>query len=145
MIYKVVLDTNVIFSALAFDKQVEEVFRKVLNDKTKFLAYRSPNTTAELELKLKSPKFLAYRGFTASQVSQILNQYYLQTLLVEVGLVVTKSRDPKDNQFLALAEEVDADYLITGDKDLLVLKNYGSTQILKPSEFQNQFSTEFSD
>ena len=41
-------------------------------------------------------------------------------------------RDPDDARTLALAEISGADYIITGDEDLLVLKKYGSTQIVSP-------------
>jgi predicted nucleic acid-binding protein len=45
------------------------------------------------------------------------------------------SRDPKDNKFLALAVSGQADYLITGDEDLLVLKSIGAIPIVSPAEF----------
>lgn len=45
------------------------------------------------------------------------------------------SRDPKDNLYLILAEMSKADYLITVDKDLLVLKQVGQTQIVTPQTF----------
>jgi putative PIN family toxin of toxin-antitoxin system len=45
-------------------------------------------------------------------------------------------RDPKDNFLLALAQDSSADYLITGDNDLLVLKTFGRTQILTIAEFK---------
>ena len=44
-------------------------------------------------------------------------------------------RDPKDAFLLQMAHEVKADYLITGDLDLLVLKNFEGTSILTFSEF----------
>jgi len=45
------------------------------------------------------------------------------------------SRDPKDDVYLSCAAAVDADVLITGDQDLLVLRNHGRTRILTPAEF----------
>jgi putative PIN family toxin of toxin-antitoxin system len=135
MIYKIVLDTNVIFSALAFDKMVEEVFQSVIDNKDKFLAYRSLETQGELEEKLKSKKFLKYRNFSVEQVSEVLDYYYENSVLATSLFNVSKSRDPKDNKFLELAKTVGADYLITGDKDLLVLKEFEGCKILKPSEF----------
>ncbi|MBU1820688.1 MAG: putative toxin-antitoxin system toxin component, PIN family, partial [Bacteroidetes bacterium] len=54
-------------------------------------------------------------------------------------IVVTSSvdicRDPKDNFLLALAKDGNATHLITGDKDLLVLKTMGETQILTIAEY----------
>ncbi|MEI6728885.1 MAG: putative toxin-antitoxin system toxin component, PIN family [bacterium] len=135
MIYKIVLDTNVIFLALAFDKMVEEVFQSVIDNKDKYLAYRSLETQGELEEKLKSKKFLKYRNFSVEQISEVLEYYYENTVLVTSLFTVSKSRDPKDNKFLELAKTVQADYLITGDKDLLVLKEFEGCKILKPGEF----------
>lgn len=135
MVWKVVLDTNVIFSALAFDRMVEEVWVMVLEDRARFLTYRSPQTTEELELKLKSKKFLSYRDFTLSQVSLVLGYYYEHTTLVDTKFSIEISRDPKDNMFLELAKQVQADYLISGDKDLLELEQFETAKILTPSKF----------
>ena len=51
------------------------------------------------------------------------------TDLIEVKSAVTHCRDNKDNFLLALAKDGKADYLLTGDKDLLELKSFGKTKI----------------
>jgi hypothetical protein len=43
-------------------------------------------------------------------------------------------RDPKDDKFLALAASGKADYIVTGDQDLLVLQLYMKTRIITVSE-----------
>lgn len=48
---------------------------------------------------------------------------------------VTDCRDPKDNMFLALSKACQADFIITGDDDLLTLDPYGKTRILTMSAF----------
>jgi putative PIN family toxin of toxin-antitoxin system len=45
------------------------------------------------------------------------------------------SRDPSDDHVLALAEQSGADYIITGDEDLLILKRYNKTPIVQPRQF----------
>jgi putative PIN family toxin of toxin-antitoxin system len=45
------------------------------------------------------------------------------------------SRDEDDDEILALASSNEIDFIIAGDKDLLVLKNYKSTQIISPRQF----------
>ena len=47
----------------------------------------------------------------------------------------TVCRDADDNHILQLTESVQANYLITGDKDLLVLDIYRSTRIVAPAQF----------
>lgn len=48
-------------------------------------------------------------------------------------------RDSDDDMILACAKDADADYLVTGDEDLLVLKNYEGIVILNPREFEKLF------
>ncbi|MGZ5191833.1 MAG: putative toxin-antitoxin system toxin component, PIN family, partial [Flavisolibacter sp.] len=55
--------------------------------------------------------------------------------LVEIESIVTICRDPKDNFLLALAKDGKADYLLTGEKDLLELKKFGKTKIQTISTF----------
>ena len=45
------------------------------------------------------------------------------------------SRDPDDDKFLACARSAAADYLVTEDKDLLVLESYKGSRILQPAGF----------
>ena len=57
--------------------------------------------------------------------------------LVDVRSVVEICRDPKDNFLLALAKAGNADYLITGDKDLRVMKEFEKTKIVTLTEFES--------
>jgi len=45
-------------------------------------------------------------------------------------------RDDKDNFLLALAKDSNADFLITGDKDLLILKKFEDTSIVTIADYQ---------
>lgn len=55
--------------------------------------------------------------------------------LVKVSAQVNVCRDPKDNFLLALAIDGTADYLLTGDKDLLDLVQLGTTRIITITQF----------
>ena len=48
-------------------------------------------------------------------------------------------RDPKDNMFLDCAVAGGAKYLVSGDKDLLMLKGVAGVKILSPAEFLKKF------
>lgn len=54
---------------------------------------------------------------------------------VTIKSTVELSRDAKDNYLLALAMDAEADYLVTGDDDLLVLERIGKTKIVRMAEF----------
>jgi len=48
-------------------------------------------------------------------------------------------RDPKDDYLLALAKDARADFLITGDKDLLILEKFETTIICTLTDFINKY------
>jgi putative PIN family toxin of toxin-antitoxin system len=58
-----------------------------------------------------------------------------QAHVVEPRDVPSISRDPQDDKFLACARSAGAEYLVTEDKDLLVLEEYQGTRICQPTEF----------
>lgn len=57
---------------------------------------------------------------------------------VDIKPIHTISRDPKDNFLLDLIDFSKADFLITGDKDLLEHNPFKTAQILTPSHFEKQ-------
>ncbi len=59
----------------------------------------------------------------------------LKSLHVRLSGTVKVCRDPHDDMFLECAEVAEADLLITGDKDLLVLASYKRTRIVNPAEY----------
>ena len=52
---------------------------------------------------------------------------------------VAKCRDPKDDKFLSLASQTEADYLVSLDIDLLDLETIGKTNIVRPAAFLQVF------
>jgi uncharacterized protein len=49
-------------------------------------------------------------------------------------------RDPDDDRILACAQQANADYIVTGDEDLLVIKWYAAIQIATPRDFESLFT-----
>ena len=65
---------------------------------------------------------------------------FLETILndavwIEIQESVVACRDPKDDKFLALAVNGQADFIVTGDRDLLVLNPFRGIAIVQPEEF----------
>ena len=126
-----VLDTNVLISSIVFPKSLpDQVLRKVLTDGVLIFSHA---TIAEFNEVLLRPKFDRY-------ISQKLRQEFFFEIATSAMLVTAKPcdvicRDGKDQKFLEILAEGEVDLLITGDQDLLVLKNIGDCQIASPTTF----------
>ncbi len=62
-----------------------------------------------------------------------------QDIFGKTDSIVPICRDSDDDLILACARDAVADYVVTGDEDLLVLKNYEGISILNPREFEKLF------
>ncbi len=129
---RVVLDTNVLFSALAFpaDSPPSKVLSLVLNGNVR--AFVSPFIVDELERNLRDgarwdeERLLALRRRLRSVVTVVRPRVRLQVI----------KRLDADNRILECAVAADADILITGDlRDLRPLGSFRDTEILTPREF----------
>lgn len=81
----------------------------------------------------KRPKFK--RFFSKSAIEEILETIEEYADFVKVETKIEVCRDPKDNFLLSLSVDGHADFLLTGDKDLLDLNKFGETTILSISDF----------
>ena len=128
---RLVLDTNVVLSALLFHAGALAWLRDAWrSDRLRPLASRE--TTAELIRVMAYPKF----GLTADERRDLLDDYlpYCQTVtLPDSPPVVPACRDPFDRPFLELALAGRADALVTGDTDLLALAASFAVPILSPA------------
>lgn len=114
---RLVLDTNILISSLL---QIESRLGKAVPFwLRKYNCLFSEDTLNELIITFNKPKFGRY--FTQDLVAELLQAIGRYGKMTMVTSSVTLCRDPKDNMFLALALDGRADYLITGDGDLLAL------------------------
>lgn len=93
----------------------------------------STELIAEILLTIAKPKLKKYFGTNA--LEEMLSAFEPFIDLIDVESTITVCRDPKDNFLLALAKDGKADYLITGDKDLLDLQKFGKTKIITIANF----------
>lgn len=124
-------DTNVLVSSL-FNQHSPP--RKAVRfiERNGFFAF-SQATRDELLTVLKREKF---DRFIAWKKREAFYQEMAQiSLLFPTHTSLSLCRDAKDNQFLDVALASHSGYLITGDDDLLVLKEIGNTRIATPREF----------
>ena len=132
---KVVLDTNTVLSALLFNNSSLSQLRLCWQSQ-QLIPLASKATISELIRVLAHPKF----KLSSIEQRSFLDEYlpYVQTIIkLEALSEAITCRDSDDIKFLELAITANADYLITGDKDLLVLPQMFQFKIITPAEFIN--------
>lgn len=130
MLLKLVLDTNTIISAFFWEGNEAELFRKIEQRKAKL--YITSEIIKEIEEVIKRSKFnevMRKANLTPDQIIQKIVS--LSHLVIAPKLNIKICRDEKDNKFLECAESAKVDYLISGDEDLLSLKEYKGTPIVR--------------
>jgi uncharacterized protein len=129
---RVVIDTNLVLSALVFGGSTAKLRLAWQDDLFTPLASRM--TVTELIRVLAYPKF----KLTKSEQEDLLADYlpFCETVLMpDVLPTIPECRDPFDAPFLVLALVGKADYLVTGDQDLLCLADQFSCPIIKANQF----------
>jgi putative PIN family toxin of toxin-antitoxin system len=127
-----VFDTNVLISAL-FSKTSIPFQSVKIAEQQGFILY-SEETLLELNQVLNRKKFDKYITLEERQI--FIAKYITSSELVTIKKIVV-CRDVKDNKFLELAVSGNADIIITGDQDLLVLNPFQNIKITTPENFSN--------
>ncbi len=131
---KAILDTNVLIAAFLTDGICAKLL--VRARKRDFDLILCDGILQEFKRVLKN-KFAASPHET-SEALIILSEATLE-ILGQTDLITPICRDSDDDLILACARDAVADYVVTGDEDLLVLKNYEGISIVTPREFEKLF------
>lgn len=126
-----VFDTNVSVSALLLrDSTPRQALTYALSRGTILI---SEELAKELRDVLYRPRFDSY--IPRERRDEFLKALLNQSELIEITESVRVCRDPKDDKILDLAINGSADYVITGDDDLLALNPFQGILIIRPAEF----------
>lgn len=135
---RVVLDTNVVLSAILFSRGSLTWLRQLWRE-GRFLPLSSRETIAELVRVLTYPKF----SLTKEDVEAVLSAYLPYAEIVagqERGSPrLPRCSDEADQMFLVLASAGKAEVLVTGDKALLDLAGRTRFAIETPARFKERF------
>ena len=132
---RVILDTNVLISALLFKGKLSNM--RELWRTGKIVPLISREMFDELRRVLAYPKFF----LTRAEIRSILEGEILPFFeVVDVSRQVKGvCRDPADDKFISCAISGRADYIVTGDRALSDLKRYQSIRIIHSSDFLRMF------
>jgi len=128
---RIIIDTNLWISFLLSRK--ESHILHFLSNPNKYTVLFRVELFEELRDVLYRPKFA--KVFGEARLLKFLALIKQKTLFIDVVSEMNVCRDKEDNFLLAMAKDGFADYLLTGDNDLLVLEKVGECQVLKLSQF----------
>lgn len=133
---KVVIDTNVLVSAIIKDKTPEKVILFIVeHPDIEWVVNRK--IIKEYKNVLSRPKF--------NLPDNILKHWFSlidgATKRIETSIKIKFPRDQKDASFLECSIDSDADYLITGDKDFIGARRLLNTTIISVSQFEKLVCT----
>jgi putative PIN family toxin of toxin-antitoxin system len=128
---RVVIDTNIWISFL-IGKNIAGLTEAITQDAVCLLF--SEELFAEFLTVVQRPKFSRY--FSAGAVQELIALLQVKMTWIDVAEKYDDCRDAKDNFLLDLSVSGQADYLVTGDGDLLDLNPFHGTRIITYREFE---------
>lgn len=132
--YKIIVDSNIWISFLigknlsGLQNYIDSQILRIITCNEQLL---------ELAEVFKKPKLKKY--FSKEQIEEFFELLDESSENVIISAKSNICRDPKDNYLVSLALDSKADFLITGDRDLLELKKIGETTFLKFTDFNTIF------
>jgi putative PIN family toxin of toxin-antitoxin system len=126
-----VFDTNVVVSAALLAGSIpRQAFDKALDEGKILISIPVLLELAEVLSRKKLDKYLL-----EEERMRFLVALLKESELVDITEVVTNCRDAKDNKLLELAVSGKADFIVSGDEDLLILNPFRGIPVLAPREF----------
>ena len=131
---KLVLDTNILVSALIYGGKPEQIYNLVLEKQ--IIAITSTVLFSELQdVLIKKFNFDPRR---VKQLERIIKKHFK---VVYPNETINAVKDDDDNRVLEAAKEGKCEYIITGDKELLKIRKYKHIKIVTAEEFLNKINT----
>lgn len=135
MSLKATLDTNVLVSGLISQQGApREIVDAWVSDE--FTLVTSPYLLSELRRVLTYPRIASRLQLTEAEQHLLLRELFVKSSVTSGELDLSGvTRDPKDDAIIACAVEGDADYVVSGDEDILVLERYRDVKMINPADF----------
>lgn len=127
-----VLDTNIVASAMLWGGKPLHLLQAGRDKRVEL--FTSTPLLAELTDLLGRHKFKAKIAASGFSVDQLVDRYAMLTVVVRPLAVPRIARDPDDDHVIACAIAAQADFIVSGDHDLLDLGQYQGIAILNASD-----------
>ncbi len=128
--HRIVLDTNVLISAILFGGPPRDVLKLVIGGTVGCSI--SLVILDELRDVLQRPKF----KFSSEQAFNVLEELHASCSIINPMVKINViTEDPDDNKILECAIEANAAFIVSGDRHLLDLVEFRGVKILTPAAF----------
>jgi putative PIN family toxin of toxin-antitoxin system len=127
---KIVIDSNVFISSFFWGGHPREVFERIINGFDEL--FITDEIIKEISGVMNSGKFNTNINEIEDYV-KIIEKYSKK--IISQNVLESVSRDKDDNKILQCGIDGNVDFIVTGDKDLLVLKEYKAIKIIKPKDY----------
>lgn len=129
---KLVSDTNVVVSGLLWLGHSGRLLEAAANGR--LTLYTSPTLVEELRNTLQYARLASRVERSGLTPDELIGRYANIAIVVDPASVPLVARDPDDDHVLACALAAQADLIVSGDKDLLVLNAYQDIPIVTAAE-----------
>ena len=127
---KIVIDSNIFVSSFFWGGNPKEIFERVINGFDEL--FITDEIIKEITSVMSSKKFNVNNSEIEDYI-KIIEKY--SKIIISKGIKKPASRDQDDDKILQCGLDGNVDFIITGDKDLLVLKEYETIKIIKPKDY----------
>jgi len=127
---KIVIDSNIFISSFFWGGYPREVFERVINGLDEL--YITDEIIKEITSVMNSSKFITNSNEVEDYI-KIIEKYSKK--IISKNVLESTSRDKDDDKILQCGLDGGVDFIVTGDKDLLVLIEYEKIKIMKPKEY----------
>ena len=126
---RIVVDTNVVASAVLFGGKPGALIRFILTHAVSAVA------TQEIIAEYQSTIDSLFQKYNGRELFFSADSIYSAMEIIPAQTRVDVCRDPDDNKFISCAIDGQCYYIVSGDKDLLTLKEYSDVKIVTVAEF----------
>ena len=136
---KILIDTNILISALFFDGLPKKLLSEIDFEKFNLCVNKEiiNEYTEKIDKKFSKSKYILDKDLRQKIFSSFKN--------FEIKSDLKICRDPDDDKFINCAIDAEAIYIVSGDNDLLTIKNFAGIEIVTAREFYDKYLAKNSD
>ena len=130
---KILIDTNILISGLFFQGLPKILLNEIDFEKFKVCVNEEiiSEYREQIYKKILNPKYTLNEG--------LFEKFFERLQKFERKSDLKICRDPKDDKFINCAIDAKAIYIVSGDNDLLTIKNFEGIEIVTAREFYNKY------